>query len=107
MILITYGTIEEGSISDGTRFSLTFRSLNPKNHNATCIIGDSNTSRLKFGSDPRQSFGDSLPGKQVYAPVVDEINPLDCAGYRNVVLLCGINDLRKEAPSHSGTRQLT
>ena len=89
--------IEEGSISGGTRFSLTFRSLSPKNRNATCIIGDSNTSRLKFGSDPRQSFGDSLPGKQVLdAPVIDEINPLDCAGYRNVVLLCGINDLRKE-----------
>ena len=25
-----------------------------------------------------------------------EINPYVCAGYRNVVLLCGVNDLRKE-----------
>ena len=88
--------IEAGTIENGTRYSLTFRSLSSKNRNTTCIIGDSNTGRLKFGSDPRQSFGDLLPGKQVYSPVLDEINPYVCAGYRNVVLLCGVNDLRKE-----------
>ena len=88
--------IEAGTIENGTRYSLTFRSLSFKNRNTTCIIGDSNTGRLKFGSDPRQSFGDLLPGKQVYSPVLDEINPYVCAGYRNVVLLCGVNDLRKE-----------
>ena len=88
--------IEAGSISSGVRYSLTFRSVDWRNRNATCIIGDSNTGGLKFGSDRARTFGDLLPGRQFYAPVIDKINPYDTTGYNNTVILCGINDIRDD-----------
>lgn len=86
--------IEVGSVSSGVRYSLTFRSVSWRNRNATCIIGDSNTGSLKFGSDRARTFGDLLPGKQIFAPVIDKINPYDASSYNNVVIMCGINDIK-------------
>ena len=88
--------INNGSISNGRRYSITMRSVSFKNRNATCIIGDSNTGGLKFGSDAKKSFGSWLPGRQVYAPTISHIDPSEACGYKNVVILCGINDLKKE-----------
>ena len=76
------------------RYSLTFRSIGRLNRNTTCILGDSNTAELKFGSDPRRSFGSSLPGKRFPAPLLDDVNPYNSCGYSNVVLMCGINNLK-------------
>ena len=90
--------IDSGSIScDGPRYSITLRSVNFRNRNATCIIGDSNTGGLKFGTDSKKSFGQWLPGKQFYAPVISQIDPCVSSGYTNVVLHCGINDLKKDS----------
>jgi hypothetical protein len=86
--------ITEGEINGQDRYSLTFRSVSFRNKNAACIIGDSHTGGLKFGSDVKKSFGHWMPGKQYFAPVVDKIDPYVTCGYRNVVLLCGINNLR-------------
>ena len=91
----THG-IDRGSIESGTRYSITFRSVNFKNRNSTCIIGDSNTCGLKFGSDPKKTFGQWMPGRQIYTPVIDEIDPYVTCGYRNVVVHCAINDLKKD-----------
>ena len=88
--------IDQDSVSNGTRYSLTFRSISWKNRNATCILGDSNTAGLKFGNDPKRSFGSSFPGKQFPTPLVDEINPYNTCGYSNVVLMCAINNLKAE-----------
>ena len=88
--------IDHGSISEGRRFSLTFRSISWRNRNATCIIGDSNTAGLKFGDVPKKSFGKALPGKQFAAPLVKDINPYDTCGYSNVVVMCGINNLKAD-----------
>ena len=41
-----------------------------------CILGDSNTAGLKFGSDPRRSFGSSLPGKRFSAPLLDDLKSI-------------------------------
>ena len=87
--------IDSGSIcNSGTRYSITLRSVSFKNRNATCIIGDSNTGGLKFGTDPKKSFGHWLPGKQFYAPVINDINPYVSSGYPNVVVHCGIKVLK-------------
>ena len=88
--------IDQGSVANGIRFSLTFRSISRLNRNATCIVGDSNTAGLKFGSDPKCSFGKSLPGKRFPAPLLDDINPYDCNGYSNVVVMCGINNIKSD-----------
>ena len=88
--------IDRGSVGDGVRYSLTFRSVNWRNRNSTLILGDSNTCKLTFGSDKRNSFGELMPGQQFYAPTlekVDEVVSL-CCGYNNVVFSCGINDLK-------------
>ena len=35
-----------------------------------------------------------MPGKQIFAPHIEKINPIDCCAYSNVVIMCGINDVR-------------
>ena len=87
------------------RYSLTFRRVSWRFHNSTIQIGDSNTESLKFCDINAQSakgtFGKAMPGKQVCAYEVEEINPFDVLGYSNVVLHCGINSIRRrEIASH-------
>ena len=86
--------IDRGSVADGTRCSLTFRSVNWRNRNSTCIIGDSNTGPLKFGNDKRKSFGELMSGKSFFSAKVGDIQPKDTVAYNNVVIHCGINDLK-------------
>ena len=87
--------MEKGSVSDGTRYSLTFRCLSWANKNSMCLIGDSNTRFLKFGSSKRGTFGEQMPGQKFWAPKIEEIDPVSCMGYSNVVLLCGINNIKE------------
>ena len=87
--------MEKGSISEGTRYSLTFRCVGWANKNSTCLIGDSNTRFLKFGSNKRGTFGEQMPGQKFWAPKIEEIDPVSCMGYSNVVLLCGINNIKQ------------
>ena len=87
--------IDLGAVSHGTRYSLTFRTVHHLNRASTIIIGDSNTCSFKFGEDPKKSFGKYLPGKQVYAPLISDIEPIDTCGYMNVAVLCGINNIKQ------------
>ncbi|KAL5260472.1 hypothetical protein ACHWQZ_G010568 [Mnemiopsis leidyi] len=87
--------IEQGSMSDGTRYSLTFRCVSWTHKNSTCMIGDSNTCFLRFGSHKRGTFGEQMPGQKFWAPKIRDIDPVSCMGYSNVVLLCGINDIKE------------
>ena len=85
------------------RLSLTFRSVHWRNNNSTIVLGDSNTGGLKFASfgksnpthDFNGSFGNALPGKRVAAFVVDQIHADKCIGYNNIVVHCGLNDVRQ------------
>ena len=88
-------SISQGSVTGSMRYSLTFRSLSPFNRSATCIFSDSNGAGMRFGSEPKRSFGKWLPGKNFFTPVIDNIDPFLTCGYKNVVILCGINDVRK------------
>ena len=85
--------IDPGSIAEGVRYSLAFRSVSGLNRNTTCIIGDSNTRGLKFGTNHRRTFGKLLPGKQFLAPTISDIDPYVACGYSNVVVMWGINDI--------------
>ena len=86
-------SIEKGSISE-VRFSLTFRSVDWRHRNSTCLVGDSNTGQLRFGTCKRSSFGELMPGQRFWAPKIEDIDPRTCMGYGNVVLMCGINDIK-------------
>ena len=87
--------IEKGSVATGTQYSLTFRCVNWTHKNSTCMIGDSNTRFLRFGSNKRGTFGEQMPGQKFWAPKIRDIDPVSCMGYANVVLLCGINDIKE------------
>ena len=84
------------SLSPGdVRVSLTFRSVSWRNHNSTVILGDSNTGGLKFGNASKgQCFGESMPGKRVAAFTVSELDPTQALGYNNIVINCGLNNVR-------------
>jgi alkylated DNA repair dioxygenase AlkB len=87
--------IEQGAVAQGTRYSLTFRSVSWKNKNSTCIVGDSNTGLLRFGTSKRNSFGELMPGQKFWSPRIRDIKPDSCVSYSNVVVLCGINDVKQ------------
>ena len=77
------------------RISLTFRSVHWRNHNSTVILGDSNTGGLKFGTSGR-TFRASMPGKRVPTFTIAELDATKCLGYNNIVVSCGLNDIRKK-----------
>ncbi|KAL5256505.1 hypothetical protein ACHWQZ_G011674 [Mnemiopsis leidyi] len=43
----------------------------------------------------RGTFGEQMPGQKFWAPKLRDIDPVSCMGYSNVVLLCGINDIKE------------
>ena len=79
---------------DATRYSLTFRAIHWANFNSTIMIGDSNFGKVKFGVG-KGKVGQATPGSRCFSPTVRDINPLDCTSYRNVVIMAGTNDLKK------------
>ena len=57
-------------------------------------MGDSNTKYLKFGRG-KGTFGYNMPGEAIYAPTLDMLEPVNCIGYNNIFLHCGINDIKQ------------
>ena len=87
--------IDEEEGANDVRYSITFRSLSWRNHNRTVLIGDSNTMNGKFGADVG-TMGKSIPGEQINAFTIDQIDPLKCIAVNNVVLHCGINNIKSK-----------
>ena len=86
--------IDTSPTTRSLRYSITFRYVSKNGSEATIIQGDSNTRHLKFGSG-KGTFGDRLPGKRLLKYTIDTIEPEACIGYKNVVIHCGINDIRR------------
>ena len=83
------------------RVSLTFRTVGGNYKNSTVIIGDSNTKHLRFSTGQAKekgTFGYMMPGKRVEAFHLRSINAEDCIGFQNVILHCGVNDIRNRSP---------
>ena len=93
----------DGSIGeDCIRYSLTFRSVGQSFKNSTVLLGDSNSKYLRFGSD-KGTFGEKMPGKRVETYHIGDIDPSVCMGYRNVIILAGINDLTGTSKGRKST----
>ena len=58
------------------------------------VFGDSNSKNFKFG-EGKGTFGKSLPGDRIRTPKVEDIIPQECAGYANIVIATGTNNLRE------------
>ena len=57
------------------------------------IIGVSNTHNIKYyHENKRRDLGKEITGKRVKAFAIDQINPHDASGYRNIVIQVGINN---------------
>ena len=93
--------IDKEETGGDARYSITLRSVGSQYKNATIILGDSNTKHLKFGSGKQKekgTFGFHLPGQRVESFHIRDIDPKKCIGYQNVLLHCGINDIRDKSP---------
>ena len=98
--------IRKDSLNNGTNYSLIFKCVSHNFKNSTCIIGDSNTKGIKFGVG-KGTVGERYPGKQVYSPVIENIDPVICASYHNIVLSLGVNDIRQpNVKDYSNIRQI-
>ena len=97
--------IDEEEDAEDIRYSLTFRSVCWMNHNRTIILGDSNTKGVKFGEEKfgevnfekehwQGTLGPSIPGKRIDAFIIDQIDPIECIAYNNIVVHCGINNIK-------------
>ena len=91
----THRIDQDSTSNSAVRYSLTFRHIGERFKNSTVIIGDSNTKDFKFG-EGFGTFGGKIPGKRVKAANVEDINPHDCAGFSNVVIVTGTNNLRSK-----------
>ena len=92
----THRIDKEESVQD-VRYSITFRTVGSNNKNGTVILGDSNTKYLKFGTG-QGTFGYNFPGERVETFHIKNIDANRCIGYQNVLIHCGINDLRDKSP---------
>ena len=79
---------------DVVRYSFTFRRVHWSYMNSTYALGDSNFGKIKFGKQ-RGQVGKATPGARDFAAKVESIDPIKCMSYRNVVLMCGTNDLKE------------
>ena len=77
------------------RFSITMRNVDPLYSRSVAIVGDSNTKEIKFGAG-RGNLGEKYPGEKIKAARIKDIDPRECVGYSNIVIVCGTNDLRPE-----------
>ena len=85
--------IEKSAELQGVRFSITLRTIGKQFNRSTIILGDSNTKNLKFGKG-NGTFGFNMPGERLFTPIIEDIDPWTCVGYSNIILHCGINNIK-------------
>ena len=87
--------IDPAAVSDPefVRLSITLRSVHKSNRNSTIILGDSNTRFLE--PTDRSIFGKDMPGRRELTFHIRDIEPTLCAGYQNIIVHVGINDLNE------------
>ena len=96
--------IDQADLPNTTRYSITFRSVGKNYKNSAIILGDSNTKHLKFSSGQhkeRGTFGYNMPGERIETFHIKQIEERKCLGYRNIVIHCGINDIRDNSPGRT------
>ena len=85
--------IEKSADFQGVRYSITFRTVGKQYNRSTVILGDSHTKYLKFGVG-NGTFGYNMPGTRVFAPLIEQLDPQECIGYSNIIIHCGINNIK-------------
>jgi alkylated DNA repair dioxygenase AlkB len=86
---------KDDNFKDKCRYSLTFRKVHWTHLNSTIINGDSNSRPIEFG-EGRGKVGKATPGRRVEAIHIEDISPNECVSYKNVVLVAGTNNLKRD-----------
>ena len=97
--------IDTPVISDSSvHYCITFRSINRSNKNSTLIVGDSNTNHIYFSHEKNRShLGRDIYGRRVQTFTIDEIKPINCICFQNVVIQVGLNNLKNRYAEADGT----
>ena len=78
-----------------TYYSFTeFRIIHWSNYNSTILVGDFSFGKVQLGIG-KGKVGQATPRFRSFVPQVADIDPLACSSYRNVVVMVGTNDLKK------------
>ncbi len=85
---------KDSSFTDKVRYSITFRCIHYHYLNSTLLVGDSNTRPVKFGKG-KGTVGEASPGRRIESTHITDINPQDCASFKNIVFMVGTNDVKK------------
>ena len=97
-----HGILPEEGVT-GERISLTFRQIAPQHINSTILMGDSNTSKVSFGTG-QGTLGAWVPGKRVKVGHIEALpDAVDVGPYRNIVIHTGINSLNTRYHPRSET----
>ncbi len=75
------------------RYSITFRCTHWHYLNSLYAVGDSNFGRIRFG-EGKGTIGRCTPGTKDWAAKVEDIDPVKAVPYRNVITMCGTNNLK-------------
>ena len=98
--------IKKGQIDNNeVRYSITLRRIHWRNLNSTYAVGDSNFGHIKFG-EGKNTVGKSTPGSYAFTPTVKDIKPARCMSYKNVVVMCGTNDLKHDEVSEEDVTEI-
>ena len=57
-----------------------------------------------LSTDFKGTFSHAIPGKRVEVFTINGLDPINCVGYKSIVVHCGINDIKN--PEIKSTDQL-
>ena len=95
----SYGINRPSSTDCSVIYYLSFRCTHKSYQNSTIIIGDSNKHNISFHNNnvnTKSDLGRDIYGKIVKAFTIDQINPHDAIGYKNIIVQVGINNLKRK-----------
>ena len=101
----SYGVDRPNSSEGSVTYFLSFRSTHRSHQNSTVIIGDSNTHNISFHNNnqkQRSDLGKDIHGKKVKAFTIDQIDPHEAIGYKNIVVQVGVNNLKRKYANEYG-----
>ena len=98
--------MNQANLENMVRYSVTLRSVGKNFKNSTVILGYSNTKHLNFSQGQRHekgTFGYNLPGERIETFHIRDIDENKCIGFQNVIIHCGVNNIRDNSPGRAPT----
>ena len=101
----SYGVDRPNSSEGSVTYILSFLSIHRSHQKSTVIVGDSNTHNISFHNNnqkQRSDLGKDIYGKKVKAFIIDQIDPHEAIGYKNIAVQVGVNNLKRKYTNEYG-----